>query len=246
MKKVIKVFLFAFISSMCLMITCYASDVSDNYLNLNFGFDSLNLMPNEKSYIYGEVVDNFNCISLKTPFKYDMFQGNWSRIQYLFKNGKLDVLYASKNKIRDKYATFTGTITKEHFVIVFKRDAFNHKNIPTDLDGIVDLLNRRNYRVGIKLGSAEALKLMNHNFSNFLGVYSLSEMITMLNDGLIDAFVIELKTIDEYEKKFDDGFQKRYIFTIPKGFYIHNDFLKKYPKFLTNFSRGLKQCNLLK
>ncbi len=190
----------------------------------------------------GPVITNLDCIAKRVPFKYEVYTADWTRAQYLFKNHVFDMIIASKNDVRDTFASLSTPLVQESFVFVFDPNSFVREVLPADLNALVRIIKQRNYSVAIKLGSAEAEMLKKLGITNLRDAKDVDEMASIQKERLVDVFVNDLALVQAYEKQHNVQFKKRFIANIPKGYYVHKKLLQAYPEILTDINKALQHC----
>ncbi len=225
----------------------FAQSSAKKYPLIKLAFDKEDVTVLPDGNFSGKAIMLLDCIAHKVPFKYEIYSVDWVKAQYLFKMGNFNILpFVSKNDARDKYAVFSDPVFSENFVLVFSKVRNREENLATDIKKLVSLINRKNYKVAVKYGSAEHLYLTNLGIYNVIASNSLAEMTSLLLNGGVNLFVEVLDEVTRYEKAHNIEFTKRFLTKIPKGFYINKDFLNHYPDFLSKFNNSLRMCNRIK
>ena len=142
---------------------------------------------------------------------------------------------ASRNAKRDLYATRTIDISPQKWVWY----TLKGRNIqPNDTKLKTDLSI-----AGLR-GSNIVNWLKKQGYKNVFETNDLDNMLAMVETQRVDAFmmnqlVAETRISDINRLKAFEVTQYR---SMPVGVYFSNEFLKKYPKFLTKINEAISQC----
>ncbi|MCL6272130.1 transporter substrate-binding domain-containing protein [Sansalvadorimonas sp. 2012CJ34-2] len=188
--------------------------------------------------IHGLAIDRVRCTlgNLQQPYQIAFME--WSNAQLNVRRGDFDGFFlASRNESRDKYATLSDTVARQHWVLYSFQDI--GKALFTTMD------YKENVSVAATFGSAKWFWLKKNGYRVDKYPKDVRRLVDLLLDRKVSAVLETREVMDEELKRRGikaDSLNQIELRQKKLGVYFGRDFLGRNPGFLDQFNKALKSC----
>lgn len=179
----------------------------------------------------GVSVDLLRCVMGRLDWSYDIQLLPWARaVEDLRRQASDGIFTATPDPVLDRLATMSApfALEKWHW---YHRDSGRFQP--------------QGKHLGVIRSSNAASWLKRQGLSAAVEVNSMQQLVYLLQNGRIDAFLGDELVVQEqlHSMKLPaTEFRTEFSHYMPLGIYFSHDFLGRHPQFLAQFNRQLKRC----
>lgn len=190
----------------------------------------------EDGEIKGTGVERIKCIMKKMEQPYQLTMTKWDKAQLQTEVGSQHGFFlASHNSKRDEYAEYSAPVMDQNWSWFSLSDSIEIKSS----------MFKNQVEVAALFGSNKWFWLQKNGYKVSMKPRSAKAMVKLMLKGDIGAILGNDEVIEETIKQLGLSYRaisKTQVKSQPLGVYFSKAFVKKYPQFLTEFNRTIKQC----
>ncbi len=182
----------------------------------------------------GGSVEHVECIFSYLGYLPNIQRMPWRRARQEVSIAKIDGFFTAipTNEV-EKYATLSAPLLLENWYWYWPAGAEEPEQW------------RNGVRLGVILGSHQAVWLEQQGYPIHLRVNSLSQLVKLMLSNRIDAFIADREHMAAAVEELNvagERYRERFLRYMPLGVYFGNEFLAERPTFLTDFNAYISHC----
>lgn len=190
----------------------------------------------ENGEMKGSGIEKLKCIMREMEQPYQLMMTQWDKAQLLTEVGSQHGFFlASHNSKRDEYAIYSDSVMDQNWSWFSLSDSID----------INSMMFKSQVEVVALFGSNKWFWLQKNGYQVSMKPRSAKAMVQLMLKGEVGAILGNDEVIEETIKQLGISYRaisKKQMKSQPLGVYFSKSFVKKYPRFLTEFNRTIQQC----
>ena len=216
---------------LCLISFSLSADDKDDTLKLSFSY--FETASHEQQYAQDKSKRALSCILEKMQMSYVIEAIPWKRAKrYLTNDYTAGAMTSMPHPEFDGTATLSAPLALEKWHWYFGNSS-----------SMIGWQSKSDSKIGAIEQSKQAAWLRAQGYTELTLVSSLEQLRKLVKLGRIDAFIADQKDSALLSSAITEPeLQTRFLSYIPQGVYFSNQYLKRHPKFLSEFNHNVYQC----